>query len=123
MDFGLFGRRKILRIFFAPIFAPIFNFSMELELKLEWLEGVSEKSGGLATPCRFFDTPSSHSNFNSNSIKNSFAHLLTLNSRSVLLRTASPKHCILKPDRIRVPSGTTFVGGRIGANSITTTFD
>ena len=41
---------------------------MELELKLEWPEGVSEKSGGLAPP-RFVDTPSSHSNFNSNSIK------------------------------------------------------
>ena len=41
---------------------------MELELKLGWLEGVSGKSGALA-PLRFFDTPSSHSNFNSNSIK------------------------------------------------------
>ena len=41
---------------------------MELELKLEWLEGVSKNLGG-ASPPDFSDTPSSHSNFNSNSIK------------------------------------------------------
>ena len=41
---------------------------MELELKLEWLEGVSKNLGG-ASPPDFFDTPSSNSNFNSNSIE------------------------------------------------------
>ena len=38
----------------APIFAPkfvhVFEFLMELELKLEWLERVSDKSGGLGPP-------------------------------------------------------------------------
>ena len=32
---------------FASIFAPIFHFLMELELKLEWLEGVSKILGRL----------------------------------------------------------------------------
>ena len=40
---------------------------MELELKLEWLEGVTKNLWGVSPPV-FFDTPSSHSNFNSNSI-------------------------------------------------------
>ena len=39
--------------FFAPNFTRILTFLMELELKLEWLEAVSNKSGGLA-PSQMF---------------------------------------------------------------------
>ena len=35
------------RFFLRQFVASIFKFWIELELKLEWLEGVSEKSGGL----------------------------------------------------------------------------
>ena len=49
-------------------FLLIFNFCTELELKVEWLEGVSKNLGG-GSPPDFSDTASSHSNFNSNSIK------------------------------------------------------
>ena len=41
---------------FAPNFIPIFEILMELELKLECLEGVSKKSGGLA-PSDFLTLP------------------------------------------------------------------
>ena len=73
MNSCFFRRTSIFAPIFEPTFlrqflAPIFNFLMELELKLEWLEGVSKNLGG-ASPPDFSDTPSSHSNFNSNSIK------------------------------------------------------
>ena len=46
VDFCANFRTKL----FATMFAPIFDFLMELEFKLEWLEGVAQKSGGLAPP-------------------------------------------------------------------------
>ena len=45
--------------------------------------------GGLRTS-RAFDTPSSHSNSNFNSIKSSFAHLLTLKVGQFVVRNKSP---------------------------------
>ena len=46
---------------------------MESESKLEWLEGVlkTQNGGGLAPPTMVFDTASSHSKFDFNSIKKS----------------------------------------------------
>ena len=59
--------KKILDVLGTNI-RQLLNFLMALELKLEWREAVSEKLGG-ASPPDFSDTASSHSNFNSNSIK------------------------------------------------------